>query len=190
LSQIGVEKKKSEQPVESPSPEKQTVATATPSQRALPKISIKEALAAKPVTAEQPVSRQPDKQEDAEKPLADQNSPVTQEALTAAWASFAEKHKNETRYYSLLTANIPQLEGLKINFPVTNIFQETLQKIRPELLKYLCEQLQNSHMELFSVLLEKQESQKAYTAEDKFEEMSKKNQALLALKQRFMLDFE
>jgi hypothetical protein len=83
------------------------------------------------------------------------------------------------------------LEGeTKIVFQISNPLQEEpLQKIKSELLKHLRATLDNENVEIEIALAEKNETIKAYTAEDKFAQMSRKNPARLTFKQQFTLDF-
>ena len=118
---------------------------------------------------------------------------INQETLSEAWNSFADTLKTDDfRLYSTLTAHTPTLEnGTKIIFQISNPLQkEPLQKIQQRLLQYLKTALNNENTEIEIVLAEKNETAKAYTAEDKFAQMSRKNPALLTLKQQFALDFE
>ena len=112
--------------------------------------------------------------------------------LTEAWNNFADTLKTEdVRLFSILTAQTPVLEGeTKIVFQISNPLQrEPLQKIQPSLLQYLQTALKNDKIEIEIVVLEKNEM-KAYTPEDKFAQMSRKNPALLTFRQQFGLDFE
>jgi DNA polymerase-3 subunit gamma/tau len=192
LCEIGVEKKKSDQPVAAAAAQVPAAAAPKPPTQPRPSSpSIKQALAVKPAAKEEAANEPPPPSEKSEPPATVPNAAVTPEVLNAAWADFAEKYKNETRAYSMLTADKPRLEeNTRICFTLSNtIHQEAMQKIQQELQKYLREQLQNNQLELQPLFLEKQEHQKAYTAEDKFAVMSRKNPALLELKQRFLLDF-
>jgi len=115
------------------------------------------------------------------------------QSLADAWNSFADALKTEdTRLFSILTAHTPTLEDeTKIIFQISNPLQkEPLQKIQPRLLQYLRSALNNENTEMEIVLSEKNETTKAYTAEDKFAQMSRKNPVLLTFKQQFGLDFE
>jgi hypothetical protein len=189
LCEIGVEKKKSEQPVAATSSLTSAPATALKPVQipALPHISIKEALAATPPA----VSVQPTTAQTVQ-PQKLQEELITQEILMEAWTSFAEKYKAEPRLYDLLTAQTPQLgENATINFTIiSTLQQEAFQKIDAALIGYLREQLNNSKIKINPVSPEKQDTHKAYTAEDKFAQMCQKNPALLTFKQRFMLDFD
>ena len=119
--------------------------------------------------------------------------PITQKKLTEAWNSFADTLKTEdARLFSTLTAHTPTLEGeTKIVFQISNPLQkEPLQKIQSTLLQHLKATLNNEKAEIEIIVAEKNETAKAYTAEDKFAQMSRKNPALMTLKQQFHLDFE
>ncbi|MDR1866366.1 MAG: DNA polymerase III subunit gamma/tau [Bacteroidales bacterium] len=199
LCEIGVEKKKSDgqvtsaaAPATSPPAAGKPPAT-KPSQRPdLPNVSIREALGAKPVPAKEPADSTPAQQQPQQQESnAAQNEPFTQEAVTAAWNEFAGKYRNDPYLFSLLTAHQPQpADDAKINFSISNSLQkEAFQKIIPELADCLRAQLKNNRIEIHVTTTEKQETHKAYTAEDKFVEMSRKNPALLVFRQQFALDF-
>jgi DNA polymerase-3 subunit gamma/tau len=116
---------------------------------------------------------------------------VTQEMLEQAWNAFSGKYQTTPRLYSLLTGHKPQLDGHVVHFTVSSSLQkDDFQKIAPELSRYLSEQFNDDHLTLYPVTTNRQEVRKPYTMEEKFEQMSRKNQALIALKQRFMLDFD
>ena len=113
--------------------------------------------------------------------------------LGGVWNSFADTLKTEdVRLFSILTAHTPTMENeSKIIFQITNPLQkEPLQKIQPSLLQHLRTALDNENAEIEFVLAEKTETAKAYTAEDRFAQMSRKNPVLLTFKQQFGLDFE
>ena len=121
------------------------------------------------------------------------NSTVTQESLAAAWNGFADTIKTEdTRLFSILVARPPVLEDeTKVIFHISNPLQnEPLQKIQSRLLQHLKTALDNETVGIEIVLAENHETAKAYTAEDKFTHMSRKNPSLLTFKQQFALDFE
>jgi len=203
LSEIGVEKKN----VEPVAPAAQNKASTTTSEAAkfpvrpvLPSVSIKEAMAGHPEMKVTPVAEPKTALTEnvsttvvAAPPAKTGNQPITQEALTAAWNSFANAMKAEdTRIFSMLTAHVPNLAGeTNIIFQISNPLQkEPLHQIQPRLLQHLRDALDNEDAEIEIVLAEKNETSKAYTAEDKFTQMSRKNPALMTFKQQFILDFE
>ena len=121
------------------------------------------------------------------------NNPITNETLTAVWNNFANEFKTEDpRLYSVLTAFTPNLENeTKIIFQINNTLQkESLLKTESELLRHLKTVLDNKNVEIEFVIAEKIETTKiAYTNEEKFAEMSRKNPALMTFKQQLHLDF-
>jgi len=200
LSEIGVEKKNSESvaPAAQNKPPTTTSAAThyTAARQVIPHISIKEAISSRPelkTTFVAETATPLDGETIVAPPTKAGNQPVTQEILTAAWNSFANAVKTEdTRIFSILTAHIPKLENeTQVVFQISNPLQkEPLQQIQSRLLQHLRTAMDNGNAEIEIVLAEKQETAKAYTAEDKFAQMSYKNPALLTLKQQFILDFE
>ena len=194
LCEIGVEKKKSEQIAPVAQIHSPTVASTTPQKThpVIPSISIKEAMTGKSSTVQpEPATINAIPESPPSGDLG--GLPITQESLTAAWSSFTAALKDEdTRLFSMLTAHVPKLEGeSKIIYQISNPLQkEPLQKIQPRLLQHLWTALDNYHAEIEIVLDEKNETAKAYTAEEKFAQMSRKNPVLKTFKQQFALDFE
>jgi DNA polymerase-3 subunit gamma/tau len=156
-------------------------------------ISIKEAMACKP----QPTEPKPEPEPEPARIEVVNASPPSEDLggfdLGGFWNAFADTVKtSDPRLFSMLTAHAPNLEGgTKIVFPIGNPLQkEPLQKILPDLLQHIRTALNNENIEIEILLTEKTETTKAYTAEDKFAQMSRKNPALMTLKQQFALDFE
>ena len=202
LCEIGVEKKNAEQvaPVQNGTAAGTSAVTPKVSPRAaVPSISIKKAMAGqpepKPTRENESVPQVVQVMEISapETPLTKtENTPTSQEMLAAAWTNYAQAIKAEDiRLFSMLTAYTPCLENeTKIVFQISNPLQkEPLQKIRSRLLEHLRTTLDNENIEIEIVLTEKNETTKAYTAEDKFAQMSRKNPVLLTFKQQFSLDF-
>jgi DNA polymerase-3 subunit gamma/tau len=200
LCEIGVEKKNSEPVAPAVQNKPPVTAVKTAPRPVIPSISIKEAMAGYPETKTTPVA-------ETKTTLIENvttasivtssaqsgNQTITQETLTAAWNSFAKAVKTEdVRLFSMLTAHTPSLTGeTNIVFQISNPLQkEPLQQIQPRLLQHLRSALNNENTEIEIVLAEKNETAKAYTVEDKFAQMSRKNPALLTFKQQFVLDFE
>lgn len=124
---------------------------------------------------------------------ADGDKPFNQQQLEDHWKNYAEALKaNEPRIYSTLVAYQPVLkENNIIEFTVSNPLQEeVIKNIKINLLNYLKKNLNNFSIDVVTFITEKIESNKLYTAEDKFDHMAKKNPDLLKLKQQFNLDFE
>ena len=165
----------------------------------IPSISIKDAMTGRPepkatmVEKTEPPQPEDVSDEQIASPANANNKPVIQEELETAWNSFANMIKTEdTRLFSTLTAHMPLAEGeAKIVFQIRNLLQkEPLQKILSKLLQHLRTALNNENIEIEIIVIEKNETGKAYTAEDKFAQMSRKNPSLLTFKQQFGLDFD
>ncbi|MDR2037890.1 MAG: DNA polymerase III subunit gamma/tau [Bacteroidales bacterium] len=198
LCEIGAEKKKYDPPVnKNKAAEAGATLSAPPPKITIPSVSIKDALTSKNTPVKEqvppvPENKQPEITPDEDiRDSIDQN--FSQDDLLTVWNSYAEKYKDdEPRLHSMLMAYSPQIsDGYKIIFTISNTLQrDAFQKINSDLLRYIREELKNKQIKIELSIIEKQENQKAYTAEDKFTQMSKKNPALLTFKQRFMLDFE
>jgi DNA polymerase-3 subunit gamma/tau len=93
-----------------------------------------------------------------------------------------------------LKHHLPVLgDALQIELILSNSQQleEFNRDIKPDLLAFLEEALQNNQFKLIPVINEEEERQNTlYTPEEKFEHMKKKNPELGKLKERFNLDFE
>ncbi len=204
LCEIGVEKKNDEH-VASPAQGRVSSTPQMTTRQApkpiIPSISVKHAMAGQaipppvvPATTETPAVAAVEETPTIEAPAKKYaNTPITQEALVAAWTGFADSLKaEEPRLYSMLMAHTPQLENeTEIIFQISNPLQrEPLQKIHSQLLRHLRGALDNEKAEIKIIVAEKTETTKAYTAEDKFTQMSRKNPALLNFKQQFSLDFD
>jgi DNA polymerase-3 subunit gamma/tau len=121
------------------------------------------------------------------------NKPITQEALTAAWNKFAEALKTEdARLFGILSSHTPGIKDeTKIIFSIGNALQkEPLQKELSRLLQHLRNELENGKIEIEITLTEKNETGKAYSNEDKFAQMCRKNPSLMTFKQQLNLDFD
>jgi DNA polymerase-3 subunit gamma/tau len=203
LCEIGVEKKNGKPEVTdnhsrtAPAAATTAPGTAKPPQKTvIPSVSIKKYTAAaetvEPAKIAEPVEPLLPLEKTPEKAETD-NMPFSQEELVSAWNEFAESVKvDEPRLYSILTAYPAQLKnGTEVVFLINNVLQkEAMRKIEPQLLSYLRKSLKNEKIDILVEQAVKTEKSKAYTQEDKFAQMSKKNPALLTLKQNFMLDFE
>jgi hypothetical protein len=112
------------------------------------------------------------------------------DALPQVWNSFTASYKNEPRLYGTLTAKVPYFDGIStVIFQVDNAIQkETIQKMQPIILKHLRAVFDDAKIELDILITEATQTIKAYTAEDKFAQMTAKNPALLLLKQHLSLE--
>ncbi|MFP4663900.1 MAG: DNA polymerase III subunit gamma/tau [Bacteroidales bacterium] len=133
---------------------------------------------------------------DSEKAAKDESSPgvsgeenFDQEALTGAWLSFAEKHKNQPRLYQNLKKYQPVLkDGFKLEVEMpSESMKRVILNIKPEIVRDLQEQLNNGKLDLFVTVqeIENNGSKTPYTAEEKYEAMAQKNPAIQKLRHNF-----
>lgn len=122
-------------------------------------------------------------------------TPFSQEELILKWKEYAELINDERPRIAILLKNkVPVLkDGYEISLTLDNTVQmnEFDQNIRTALLNFLKKELNNSYIRITSSL-EKNESTKRilYTPEEQFQYLSRKNPALIKLRQKFSLDFE
>lgn len=112
-----------------------------------------------------------------------------QEALTGAWLSFAEKHKNQPRLYQNLKKYQPVLKAgfkLEVEMPSESM-KRVILNIKPEIVRDLQEHLNNGKLDLFVTVqeIENNGSKTPYTAEEKYEAMAQKNPAIQKLRHDF-----
>ena len=119
----------------------------------------------------------------------------SQEVLNEKWEQYANEKENVGKH-NLLSVLRDKKAILKENFNVcitldNKVQEEVINDERTKLLKYLKSQLENDSISLIvEVTPIKEEEMKAYTAEDKFKKMVKKNRDLLNLKNKFDLEID
>lgn len=100
------------------------------------------------------------------------------------------KKEGDSIVYSALIKHKPTIEHHVISLKVDNKSQaEEFSYRRTEIHDYLRKQLQNSKVELSITIEREKKNKKAYTSEEKFNEMAKKNPNLIDLKKALDLDF-
>ncbi|MCF8233336.1 MAG: DNA polymerase III subunit gamma/tau [Bacteroidales bacterium] len=112
--------------------------------------------------------------------------------LLEAWKSYAEEIKEKYPVFaSAMLKYDPKLEDeFTIEFKNDNkIISNDLQKIS-ELLGFLKRRLNNYHIKLNTQLTQKEENQRAYTDQEKFEQMTKKNPSVQKLKNELGLEID
>jgi DNA polymerase-3 subunit gamma/tau len=110
----------------------------------------------------------------------------SEEDLSNAWNSFAEKHKDKPRLYQNLIAYNPKKKDdlkIEIKMPSDNLTR-ALNQLRGEILRYLQSSLKNGKIDLIvsTMSASEQPVRKAYTAEEKFKEMANSNPAIQDLR--------
>ena len=119
----------------------------------------------------------------------------SQEDLNEKWEQYANEKENVGKH-NLLSLFRDKKAILKENFNVcisldNKVQEEVLNDEKTKLLGYLKTQLENESISLtVEVTPLKEEEMKAYTAEDKFKKMVKKNPDLLNLKDKFDLEID
>ena len=119
----------------------------------------------------------------------------SQEDLNEKWEQYANEKENVGKH-NLLSVLRDKKAILKENFNIyitldNKVQEEVLNDEKTKLLGYLKTQLENDSISLtVDVNPLKEEEMKAYTAEDKFKKMVKKNPDLLNLKDKFDLEID
>jgi DNA polymerase-3 subunit gamma/tau len=115
---------------------------------------------------------------------------VTQNAFLSKWNEFAEVLRKESKItlYTIMTANMPVLEGVKVKVEVENGVQmEELKLGKIDMLNYLRVQLRNFALDIEGVMVEKSKERKPYTSQEKYQAMVAKNPLLDELRKTFDL---
>ena len=119
----------------------------------------------------------------------------SQEDLNEKWVQYANEKENVGKH-NLLSVIRDKKAILKENFNVcitldNKVQEEVFNDEKTKLLGYLKTQLENDSISLIvDITPLKEEEMKAYTAEDKFKKMIKKNPDLLNLKDKFDLEID
>ncbi len=194
ISPDPVNEKQSPEPKKETEPESETEEkhlTETPA----PLVSIREAISGKRAESS---ANEEDPESGAEKP--DQKGALKKqefspETMAHFWLEFAESIKSDRpRMASTLKNHMPRkIDNIRYKVLLDNSTQKDQfnREIKPELIDYLRDRLQNDQLELqLDVIPQEENREMLYTQEDKFKHMSEKNPALRKLKQKFNLDFD
>ena len=119
----------------------------------------------------------------------------SQSDLEASWKNYATKISLEGKHNlsSILKEKIPYLhENFKVKVQlINNVQKELLDLEKQSLLKFLKEKLYNDKITLeIEINFKKEIEAKAYTEEDKFEQMSQKNPSLINFKNKLDLEID
>ncbi len=119
----------------------------------------------------------------------------SQSDLEASWKNYATKISLEGKHNlsSILKEKIPYLhENFKVKVQlINNVQKELLDLEKQSLLKFLKEKLYNDKITLeIEINFKKETETKAYTEEDKFEQMSQKNSSLINFKNKLDLEID
>lgn len=119
-------------------------------------------------------------------------TPFSEGKFQETWKAYSEfliKTGNKS-LASILTASKPKLENFHIHYALPNsLMGDQLERIRPKILKYLRETLNNFSIDL-TVTIEASEVKKfVYTPQEKYEKLVENNPDIALLKNVFKLDF-
>mgnify|MGYP001209998359 CR=1 FL=1 len=145
------------------------------------------------------VTTLPNKDEDLDSPEKSETQfsekKFSQSDLEASWKNYATKISLEGKHNlsSILKEKIPYLhENFKVKVQlINNVQKELLELEKQSLLKFLKEKLYNDKITLeIEINFKKEIEAKAYTEEDKFEQMSQKNSSLINFKNKLDLEID
>ena len=118
--------------------------------------------------------------------------PFTENELQTAWKDFQKFliKKGEKSIASILATDIPTLqENFHIQFILPNkLMEDQLKQVKPKLIKFIRESLNNYGISLNIVVNETIEKKFAYTPQEKYNKLLEKNAFLKDLKDTFQLD--
>jgi len=116
----------------------------------------------------------------------------TTKQLELYWKEYANslEKKGEQSMAAIISIGKPVLsENFKISFSVSNsLMQDQFQKVRPNLLQFLREKLNNYGIDILVTLDETISKKFAYTPQEKFDKLKEKNPMIEKLRQTFELD--
>ena len=122
------------------------------------------------------------------------NQPFDTDKLVEAWKIFADTVE-AAQLKSALSVRDPQLlENFQVEYHLDNEVQRQriVLDLKPRLLAFLCEKLNNDQITIDLQVTENKEEifNKPYTDQEKFNAMGARYPVLNIMKQRFGLDFE
>ncbi|WP_086947588.1 DNA polymerase III subunit gamma/tau [Sphingobacterium sp. JB170] len=115
---------------------------------------------------------------------------VTLETLLVKWNEYAESLKNTHRItlYTIMTSNVPRLNGTLIEVDVENGVQmDELKLGKIDILNFLRVQLRNFSLNVHGIQVEVTRVRKPYTSQEKYQAMLAKNPELETLRKAFNL---
>ncbi len=121
------------------------------------------------------------------------DKPFIFEQLQAAWSSFAKlrQQQNDSASEQLILNRDVVLDGTSVHITLDNTLQVGyLTEVKPALLGYLREQLQNSRIQIEHEVRQQELKKMIYSPQDKFNYMAEKNPALLELRKALNLEVD
>ena len=117
--------------------------------------------------------------------------PFTEATFLAVWNTYVNDlhQKGEKILSSILKADSPKLKVHLIHVAYPNeMMKVELLKVRPKVLRYIREKLNNYEIDFEIVVNEDNTKRFAYTPQEKYELLREKNEALALLRKKFNLD--
>ncbi|MBR0036214.1 MAG: DNA polymerase III subunit gamma/tau [Bacteroidales bacterium] len=136
-------------------------------------------------TSPQQQSAQPATQQ-----LPEMNDPVTPDALRRAWKQYISTIPTEKLLMNTMVSYLPELvEGTQYKITVVSeAQQEIFMPHRGEILRYLCNVLHNSHIQIDCEVAPESTVRHAFSPREKLQEMMDDNPAIESLIQTFGLE--
>ena len=119
--------------------------------------------------------------------------PFGPDELQDAWVEFTKlrKQQNDSATEQMVLNRTLTLNGTVIQITLDNTLQvDYLTQVKPELLGYLREQLQNSRIQLEHVVTQQEVKKMIYSSQDKYNFMADKNPALHELRKTLNLEVD
>ena len=117
--------------------------------------------------------------------------PFTEAQFLQLWDDYITRlnKKGEKIIASIMNADKPivNLEKIELTFP-NNMMEAEFNKIKPKLLRFFREELNNFSLKFTIQVNEENEKKFAYTPQEKYNKLLEKNKALAKLKSTFKLD--
>lgn len=133
-------------------------------------------------------SKEEQKKEDKNGITTKKDVPVSEEKLRMVWSEFAESRKSQMAEYHLLKQEF-SFEKNIVSLMLTNPIEEPLlASIKPDLMTYLREKLNNNSLQVQGIMQEVQTRRIVYTNKEKFEHLAEKNPLIKELRDRLGLD--
>lgn len=131
------------------------------------------------------------KQEQSKQTKDQPKDPFTEATFLEVWNTYVNDlhEKGEKILASILKADNPKLKGHLIHVAYPNeMMKVELLKVRPKVLRYIREKLNNYEVDFEIVVNEENIKRFAYTPQEKYELLREKNEALALLRKKFNLD--
>jgi len=113
------------------------------------------------------------------------------EKVIELWNNYHKKliKRGKKILASIINANVPKAKGNTIVFKLpNNLMKDQLERSKPNLIKYLRENLNNFKVDIVIEVNEEETKKYAYTPQEKYQQLKEKNNAIELLKKTFDLD--